>query len=112
MSTITATNDGELPCSDTVLKPLKSIWDCEFMTKDSFNNTWTCGHCDTTKKKINAAKVLAHLLHIPNLHVSPYLGGIARKYSIQYTNFYNKLSATSAGKKQGKITITKNLEQR
>ena len=78
MSTITATNEEELP----VLKPLNTFWDCKFMTKDTFFNTWTCGHCDITLKKINATKAPAHVLSIPNLHVSPYLGGIARKYSI------------------------------
>ena len=78
MSTITAINEEELP----VLKPLNTIWDCGFMKKDTFFNTWTYGHCDTILKKSNATKALAHVLSIPNLHVSPCLGGMARKYSI------------------------------
>ena len=78
MSIITAPNEEELP----VLKPLNTIWECEFMTKSVFNGMWTCGHCDTTLKKINATKALANVLSIPNLHVSSCLGGIARKYSI------------------------------
>ena len=108
MSTITAPNEDELP----VLKPLKTIWDCEFMKKDTFFTTWTCGHCDTTFKQINATKALAHVLSIPDSHVSSCSGGIARKYSIQYTNLYNKLLSISAGKKRGKSKITKNLEER
>ena len=108
MSTFTAPNEVELP----VLKPLKTIWDCEFMNKNTFFTTWTCGHCDTTFKQINATKALAHVLSIPDSHVSSCLGGIARKYSIRYTNLYSKLSATAAGKKRGKIKITKNLEER
>ena len=79
MSTVTATNDKE-PCSDAVLKPLKSIWDYGFMKKDNFNNKWTCGHCNITYSKTNATTALAHLVTIPDSHIAAYKGGIARKY--------------------------------
>ena len=107
MSIITAPNEEELP----VLKPLNTIWECEFMTKSVFNGMWTCGHCDTTLKKINATKALAHVLSLPRAHVSACSGGIGRKYMVRYTNLYNKLTATSSAKKRGKMTINNNLEK-
>ena len=69
MSTITVSIDED-PCSDGVLKPLKSIWDCVFMKKDNHDNNWTCGHCNLAYSKINATKALAHLLSIPDLHIA------------------------------------------
>ena len=44
------------------------------------------------------------------MHVLGCKGGIARKYSNQYTNLYNKLSAVFVGNKWAKLTITKKLE--
>ena len=80
VSTITASNDKD-PCSDVVLKPLKSIWDGAFMKKDNDDKNWTCGHCNQTYSKINATKALAHLLSNPNLHIAACKAVIARKYS-------------------------------
>ena len=85
MSTITAPNEEELP----VLKPLKTIWDCEFMNKNTFFTTWTCGHCDTTFKQINATKALAHVLSIPDSHVSVCMRVCMHIYSMIFKREYD-----------------------
>ena len=79
MSTLTGSNEED-PCSDVVLKPLKSIWDCAFMKKDNNDKNWTCGYCNLIYSKINATKALAHLLSIPDLYIAACKAVIPRKY--------------------------------
>ena len=80
----------DLPSDD--LYSLKSIWECEKMTKKKVGalDGWNCGWCMTDFKPTHATRAMAHVLKLPNKGVVTCKAVIPDPYFHRYSQLHKR----------------------
>ena len=82
------------PQEQQLLKPLKlkSIWECEKMTKKKIGviEGWSCGWCMTDFKPVHATRAMAHVLKLPNKGISSCKAVIPAPHYHRYSELHKR----------------------
>ena len=98
------------------LKPvkLKSIWECEKMTKKKVGNLdgWSCGWCMTDFKPVHATRALAHVLKFPNKGVTLCKAKIPVQHYSRYAELHRRKTAKRDANTRIKDRISDGINKR
>ena len=76
----------------SALKPIKSMWECEKMTKKKVGviDGWNCGWCMTDFKPVHATRAMAHVLKLPNKGIVTCKSVIPDPYFHRYSELHKR----------------------
>ena len=110
-------NESLLWDEDNALAP-RSIFDCQYISKDQANNTWHCSHCGKTYAVIHATKAVKHLAAIPGVNKgyprckqTNRLCPITTEMQRLYNHFHNNIEKKQVAHATGKRRTTESLDQ-
>ena len=103
-------------CNVSVEKPLrlKSIWQCEKMTKKKVGDMdgWSCGWCMTDFKPVHATRAMAHVLKLPNKGITTCGAVIPAPHFHRYSELYKRKANKRDARRRVKVRISHGINKR
>ena len=96
------------------LAPLKSVWDCERITKCMVGDVvgWNCGWCQRKFKPQHATRALAHVLKTKNMGIAVCTGHIPPSYYHRYSTMLSSKVDRKGAIKRSRERINDNIGKR
>ena len=96
------------------LATLKSVWDCERITKCKVGEAdgWKCGWCYRQFKPLHATRALSHVLKFPNKGIIVCTAHIPASYFHRYSCLFNSKVDRKGAIKRARDRISDNIGKR
>ena len=96
------------------LAPLKSVWDCERITKCLVGEAvgWNCGWCQRKFKPQHATRAMAHVLKTRNMGIAVCTGHIPPSYYHRYSTMLSSKVDRKGAIKRARDRIDDNIGKR